>query len=302
LKQFDVEHLLASYRHKSNGTRGSLVTLEGIDGKDGYNPSAAFLDAGRLSTYVRVESRADEFSSWSAVFHQDGPQDWGLNDGLPMLRVQDACVSRIQGELIVGGVRILARSRTFTYFQTVFWRGDSPANLTEFARGPLQMKDIRLVDLENGKIGVFTRPMGGEAGRGKVGYTEVDGLTELTPEKMANAELLDVQPIDEHWWGTNAIYRLGDGRLGVLGHVAMFRSPHKHYYPFACVLDMHDRRIIDGPHIIAERSSFPPAPAKRDDLEDVVFPAWFDRGKGMLYAGLSDSSVGMLPIDDPFGR
>ena len=211
-------------------------------------------------------------------------------------------MARIHDNLVVGGVRILARSRDFTYFQTVFWRGETPANLTEFARGPLQMKDIRLVELEDGRIGVFTRPMGADAGRGKVGYTEVDDLESLTPETMASAEFLDVQPIDEHWWGTNAIYRLGEGKLGILGHVAMFGSPHKHYYPFACVFDTRARQIIQGPHIIAERSSFPASPVKRADLEDVVFPGWFDRQKGLLYAGLSDCSVGMVSIADPFRR
>jgi hypothetical protein len=260
------------------------------------------MNGDQLSTYVRIENRNDEFSSWSAVFHHYGEKDWKLDDGLPMLRVQDACVARIQHSLIVGGVRFLARSRSFTYFQTVFWRGDSPSDLIEFARGPLQMKDIRLVELEDGRIGVFTRPMGGDAGRGKVGYTEVDDLTGLTPEAMAAAEFLDIQPVDEHWWGTNAVYRLGDGKLGVLGHVAMFGSPEKHYFPFACVFDHRERRILDGPHIIAERSAFPDFPSKRPDLEDVVFPACFDRNRGLLYAGLSDSTVGMLPIDDPFNR
>lgn len=301
-QQFDVKELLAAYRRNKNGATGSLVALDGIDGRDGYNPSAAFMDGDRLSTYVRIESRNDEFSSWSAVFHQNGDQDWWLNEGLPMLRVQDACVARIQGNLVVGGVRILARTKTFTHFQTVFWRGDSPANLTEFARGPLQMKDIRLVELEDGRIGVFTRPMGGDAGRGKVGYTEVDDLAGLTPEAMAAAELLDAQPVEEHWWGTNAIYRLGGDKLGILGHAAMFGSPHKHYYPIALVFDRRERRVVDGPRIIAERSAFPEFPPKRGDLADVVFPAWFDRRQGLLYAGLSDSTVGRLPIDDPFRR
>ena len=61
LKRFDVGVLLAAYRREANGTRGSLVALDGLGGKDGYNPSAAFLDEGRLSTYVRVETRTDEF-------------------------------------------------------------------------------------------------------------------------------------------------------------------------------------------------------------------------------------------------
>jgi hypothetical protein len=119
---------------------------------------------------------------------------------------------------------------------------------------------------------------------------------------MAAADLLDLQPVDDHWWGTNAVYRLGSGKLGILGHAAMFGSPHKHYYPIACVFDPRSKEIVHGPHIIAERSAFPASEAKRDDLEDVVFPAWFDRERKMLYAGLSDSSVGVLSIDDPFGR
>jgi hypothetical protein len=54
--------------------------------------------------------------------------------------------------------------------------------------------------------------------------------------------------------------------------------------------------------IIATREDFPTTAAKRTDLEKVVFPAGIvQRGKRVvLCAGLSDTSVGMKKISNPF--
>ena len=56
---------------------------------------------------------------------------------------------------------------------TVFYRGADPANIEEFAKGPEHMKDIRLIELPDNKIGVFTRPKSIQTRFEDVGYTEV---------------------------------------------------------------------------------------------------------------------------------
>ena len=149
-----------------------------------------------------------------------------------MLKLQDPAVAVIH-DMVDSGVRLVSKRGTFVYFRTVFWRGSSIDTLEEFSHSPLQLKDTRLVALEGGKVGIFTRPVGGIAGRGKIAYTEVDSLNALKPPAIANAEWLDIQPVDAQWWGPNDVISLDRGRLGILGHVAKFTGESRQYFPFA---------------------------------------------------------------------
>lgn len=298
--RFDVDDLLAEYRRGAVPRNGSLVTLSGMDGLDGYNPSAPAPDGAHPYAYVRVEYRHDEFSSWSVPFRQESVGAWSMDPDLPMLSLQDPFVTVVGTNIVVGGVRVVARTHDFVHFRTSFWRGESLRTLAELTQGPLQMKDTRLIELDDGTMGVFSRPLGGAAGRGKIAYTEAPGLEGLTPDLLAGAQLLDCQPLDKQWWGPNDVCRLPDGKLGVLGHVAKLEGTDRHYYACAFTFDRHRRQVVAGPRIIADRSKFPPFPPKRPDLEDVVFPGHFDRKQGLLFAGLSDSSIGYVSIDDPF--
>lgn len=299
---YDVRDMLRAYRERPASAAGKLIQTVGVNGWDAYNPSGALAHEGQRYFYARTEPRDDEFDSWAALFRQDDEHCWEADIALPMLRLQDPFVQTIHGRLIVGGVRILARSGIKVFFETVLLTGDSVETLSEFARGPLNMKDIRLVELERGRVGIFTRPLGGEGGRGRIGYTEVDGLEHVTTAAMEQAPLLPTQPIPEQWWGANHAWRLSDTLLGVLAHIAMFTGDDRHYYPVAFVLDRQQRTIVEGPWILAERQCFPPGPAKRETLVDVIFPAWMDRENGLLYAGLSDAAVGVLELPDPFAH
>jgi hypothetical protein len=297
---YDVDVLLEQYHSSPKPGPGKLVTLVGLTNRDGYNPSNPVPDGAHPFTYVRVEPRQDEFDSWSVPFRQLAVDRWVLDEGLPRLRLQDPFVALIDGTLVVGGVRIVDRSPEHVLWETVFLRGASLDTLSEFARSPLLMKDIRLIELERGSIGVFTRPLGGKAGRGQIGYTEVSSIDGLTTAVMDDADMIDTQPIPEHWWGANAVYRLDGDNLGVLGHIAKFEGFTRHYYPIAFVFDRRERRIVREPEIIADRSCFPPHYAKRADLENVIFPAWIDRQRRVLCGGLSDAAIGVVAIEDPF--
>lgn len=299
-KVYDVDMLLEQYRLSPKPGPGSLVTLVGLTQQDGYNPSNPVPDGAHPYTYVRVEPRQDEFDSWSVPFRQVAMDRWELDEGLPRLRLQDPFVAVVDGTVVVGGVRIVDRSPQHVLWETVLMRGESLDTLSEFARSPLLMKDVRLIEIGPGTIGVFTRPLGGRAGRGQIGYTEVSSLDELTTAVMDTANMLEAQPTPEHWWGANAVYRLDGDHLGVLGHIAKFDGTTRHYYPIAFVFNRHQRQIVRDPQIIADRSCFPPHQAKRADLEDVIFPAWIDRKRGILCGGLSDAAIGVVTIDDPF--
>lgn len=299
---YDVDEMLRRYRSTHRLPVGRLVRLNGLSGHDGYNPSGPITSPSGACTYVRVEPRHEDLESWSMAFRHVGPDEWVLDDSLPKFRLEDPFTNVIHGTVVIGGVRIVGRVHDEVMWETVFFRGTSLDDLQEFARSPLCMKDVRLVELPGGRVGVFTRPRGAAGGLGRIGYTEVESLDDLTTEAMLYAPLLPTQPVPEQWWGVNAVYALDDRHLGVLAHIAKWDGGHRHYYPIAFVFDRIERAIVREPQIIAERSCFPEYPARRDDLVDVIFPAWLDRDEGTLIAGLSDAAIGVIAVGDPFGN
>jgi hypothetical protein len=175
--------------------------------------------------------------------------------------------------------------------------------LKPFFKGPDGMKDIRLVELQDGSVGVFTRPQGAKGGRGKIGFARVVSLDALTEAVIDDAPLLEGQFAEGEWGGVNEAHLLQDGRIGVLGHTACFdEAGDRHYYPMAFLFDPRDASFTEM-NIIAERSRFLPGPSKRPDLQDVVFSGGLVRrenGSATLYAGISDADAQTLSIDDPF--
>ena len=133
------------------------------------------------------------------------------------------------------------------------------------------MKDIRLAGLPDGRVALFSRPHCGPGYRGRIGIAIVDGLDALSAEVIAGAPILHGQFTDSEWGGVNEVHLLRDGRLGLLGHIAWMEVGEiRHYYAMVFALDPHTGQT--GPvRIIARRSQFPPGPAKRPDLVDVIF-------------------------------
>ncbi|MDG0810263.1 DUF1861 family protein [Cohnella rhizosphaerae] len=212
----------------------------------------------------------------------------------------------VRGELVLGGVQVFFDPddpHYVTTWRTVFYRGYRVRELREFAQGPLTMKDVRLIDQQNGKIGVFTRPMPVGDARAMIGYAEISDLDELTEELMANAGVLKGQFLKVEWGGANEIHLLNNGKLGVLGHVAwMDYGNIRHYYPMVFALDPATRAHTPL-KLIATRSLFPEGPAKRPDLEDVLFSGGLRRngdGTATLYTGVSDAEAARIVIEDPF--
>ncbi len=167
------------------------------------------------------------------------------------------------------------------------------------------MKDIRLVKLINGEIGVFTRPQGEAGKRGKIGFTKIKSLEELNSDVISMTPLLEGQFADDEWGGPNQIHILENGLLGILGHIACFDNEgNRHYYSmvFAYNADTDEASEIK---IIAARSDLPRGEAKRPDLEDVIFSGGLVRlknGKAELYLGASDAEAYKAIIDDPFAE
>ncbi len=294
--------LLAS-RRSGISADSSLLEFGGVNGRDVYNISAPFNFAGQRMIAGRVERRCDEVSE-TMLFHLDSSR-WLPAFTSPMLAsLQDPCVSVIGGELVIGGVRYPVRlANGANSWQMEFFRLVPGGTLRRFLVGPPRMKDIRLCELEDGRVGVFSRPQGARGGRGKIGFAVADSLDDITSDLIDVAPLLPNQFAAGEWGGANEAQLLPDGSLGVLGHIACWdMRRRRHYYSMAFTLDPLTLGCTPV-RIIARRDDFPDAPSKRGDLEDVVFSGGLARhndGTATLYAGLSDAAAGCVRIADPF--
>ncbi|QJC53540.1 DUF1861 family protein [Paenibacillus albicereus] len=296
--------LLREYRTSGSAVREARrIPFGGVGDKDVYNIAAPFEDEGRTVVAGRVESRDSEQSDIVFFAQTDGV--WLPAEGTPVLRLQDPFHARIGGELVLGGVEVFPHPERADalMWRTVFYRGQGLRDLRRFFEGPDGMKDIRLAELADGGVGVFTRPQGEKGGRGKIGYVRVGSLDGLTVEAIQGAPLLEGQFAEGEWGGANETHPLPDGRIGVLGHIACFdEAGDRHYYPMAFEFDPASQ-AWSGLRLIGERRDFLPGPAKRPDLEDVVFSGGLIRGedgRAVLYAGISDADAQALDIPDPF--
>lgn len=299
-----VAGLVADYRAEGRRAEGRRLRFTGIGRRDAYNPTAPFKTRFRGRTLevlaARVEARDSEQSE--VIFFEKNRGRWRPLPGAPRLKLQDPFVSRIGGELILGGVETFPKDGGLGY-RTVFYRGKSLATLKRFSVGPDGMKDIRLAELPGGKLLVVTRPQGETGGRGKIAMTVLDGLGALEPGAISRAKILEGQFREDEWGGANELHVLRDGRVGVLGHVARFdASGGRHYYPMAFAVDPATGRRTPM-KILLERSRLPKGASKRPDLEDVLFSGGLIRradGTASLYVGAGDAETYRVEVADPF--
>lgn len=281
------------------------LEFAGVGGRDVYNITAPFEAGGVTVIAGRVESRDSEQSELMFFVEREGR--YTPLEGAPVLRLQDPFHTRIGGELVIGGVEVFPHPEDAEKlgWRTVIYKGPRLEELQPLFHGPDGMKDLRLVELADGSIGVFTRPQGAKGGRGKIGFFRLSSLDELTVESVEAAPLLPGQFTDEEWGGANEIHRLSGGLLGVLGHIACYdERGDRHYYPMAFAFDPHSGTASDI-ELIAIREQFLPGPAKRADLQNVVFSGGLVRlqdGRAVLYAGIGDAEAQSVQINDPFAR
>lgn len=282
--------------------RTGRLTFTGVDGLDVYNISAPFRVGGRTVIAGRVEARDSEHAT--AVFFEEAGGVWHPVDGAPRFALQDPFVTFIGGELVFGGVEVRFGAGEPEWW-TVFYRGGDLFDLKPFFAGPLGMKDIRLCELADGRVAVFTRPRGAKGGRGTIGYTEVPLLDALSVEAIDAAPMLEgmFHPLD--WGGVNEAHLLTDGEIGLIAHIAYFEDDTmysaRHYYAVSFVFDPA-RRAWRDLKILAGRDQFGPGAAKRPDLIDVVFSSGIERIDDVtrLYAGTSDAEAHWVEIAYPF--
>ncbi|HEY8420330.1 MAG TPA: DUF1861 family protein [Thermoclostridium sp.] len=295
--------LLKNFEKTQFTAKGEKIKFINVGDRDVYNITAPFDIDGKRIIAGRVEKRDSEFSQ--VMFFAHNGEAWTPIDGAPVFDLQDPFITRINNEIVFGGVDVFPKEDAPGQLQwrTFFFKGKTINDLKHFAKGPIGMKDIRLVELSDRRIGVFTRPQGIIGGRGKIGFTSIGSLDELTEETIIKAELIENQFLDDEWGGSNEPHLLKNGKIGVLGHIACFdEEGNRHYYSMVFMFDPVSK--VSSPiQIIATRSNFEKGEYKRKDLMDVIFSGGLIRredGFAELYVGVSDAEAHKIIIPDPF--
>ena len=286
-----------------------ILKFEGVGDMDVYNPSLPFEIDGKNYIAGRVEKRESHWKDDDYIpqtkFFIEKNGTWVLEKNAPTLPLEDPFISYVDNELILGGVEVFEESRE-KKFRTIFLKGEDIYNLEKFASGPDMMKDIRLIQMLDKKIGVFTRPQGGEHKRGRIGFTIINSLEELdNKDKILEAKIIRNNLKDNEGEGVGGAVLLESGKIGALAHLANIDGDNKRRYRATTfILNPFDFQI-ENFKIIATRSDFPKGEAKNPYLEDVMFPSGLKNLKNErcdFYTGLSDVDSGMGKIENPYNE
>jgi len=285
-----------------------------------YNPAPVVVD-GQTYLWARVEKRITEKNSAVRLFKEGKNGGWDAVEEAPIFEgLQDPFYCGIIGGYhILGGVQVYDVPGTPDLgYRTVFYRyrnsftellNANGETRNPFVEGPEKMKGIRLIQRENGRIGVTVRPQGQFGGRGRIGYFEIESLDTLQraladyerqkDPKTLNGGLF----VDEEWGGANELSNLPDGKIGVLGHIAGFgeNSNKKNYYSMTFIFDP-ETRSVSNVQIIATAEQFPPVEVKRvkkDDRGSICYSGGLvklENDHAWLYVGIGDTKAGRILI------
>lgn len=306
MREYSTRELYADFLKSRKGSREAVpknprrLSFTGTSGLDIYNLTAPFLLEDKPVLAARGEPR-ENHDSRVFLFQRAG-ENWSPRPQWKPLPMEDPFFFRLGKTPYLGGVETFPADNGYMGWSTAVYDITSLSAPRLIFRGPRGMKDLRFIQYSDDAIGVFTRPRGGQAGRGTCGYLETESLSGLTPEEVAAAPLISA-PDENSWEGINQPILLEDNRIGLLGHVAwMEEGEIRHYY--AAVSEFSREERIKTPwRIIAQRDDLPPGPAKREDLTDVLFPGGIipgEPGAARLYLGVSDTEAWTVEIPDPF--
>lgn len=300
------------FEHEKKVYEKSILKFHGIEGYDAYNCSIPFFWKGKKYIFARVENRNEWARSQVRLFEEIGIDEWCLVTDSMFYQMEDPYVSIINEELVLGGTHVRYQLGKVDTYYGYFYRGRDLNNLYYYTTGPERMKDIRIVELEDGKIGVFSRPRGKEilskyGSESMVGFVIIDNLDKLSAEVINTAPYIDNLFDKGEWGGCNQAYLLDSGLIGCIGHTAYNEKDEngidlKVYLNTAFVFNPKTHELLEN-KIIASRSSYPVGVAKKPHLIDCTFPSGIvmrSDGKVDLYAGLGDCEEGRIVIDYPF--
>ena len=299
-------------RHISEKIYESVkLTFLGIDGFDVYNCSIPFRWEGKEYIYGRVEKREEWARSWVRLFEKTGKDEYTLVKDHMIYQLEDPYIAMIGDELTFGGTHVRKRSGKIDTYYGYFYRGTDLNDLFYFTTGPNEMKDIRLVDLKDGRIGVFSRPRNEEIEKkygsaSMIGFAVIHDLDELTDEVILNAKPIEGIFDTGEWGGCNQAYLLENGKIGVIGHQSYAEGEGEEklavYLNVSFEFDPETFEVSNR-KVIGTRKCYPEGPAKIPALVDCTFTSGMvvrEDGKADLYGGLSDVGEGRIVIDYPF--
>lgn len=284
-----------------------ILSFRNVGNKIVYNPTIPFKHNGKEYIGVRIESFDSESDS-EICFAYRHSDHWIIDNSLPSFQLQDPALTTVKDNILLSGVYYVEKTPDGSLkLRTDFYLGPDISRLKKIASGPWGMKDIRIVEMDEG-IGIFTRPQKREYGKGKIGFLRIKNLDELKyffEEQWYKATIIDGLFDQNHWGGVNQAIRLSkDKYIGVIGHVAHQTinengELQKHYYAMSFIFNPETLNHSEM-KIIATRNDFPKSLSKRSpELDDVLFPGGIDTS-GHLYCGLSDCCVGRIKIKNPF--
>lgn len=295
------------FESQSKASACALLKFNGVEGYDVYNCSIPFEWMGKQYMFGRVERRQEWMRSWVRLFACTGKDEWTVVPDSMIYQMEDPYVAKVSNQLVLGGTHVRIKSSKLDTYYGYFYKGNDINDLYYFATGPDYMKDIRLVELLDGRIGVFSRPRNEDikkqhGSESMIGFTIIDSLDDLTGEVVENAQYIHGLFKDGEWGGCNQAYLLDSGKIGVIGHLSYLSGTVSTYLNMAFVLDPDTHEALNF-HIIGTRSSYPDGPAKTPSLVDCAFTSGIVmRSDGMvdLYSGIGDCQEGRVVIEYPF--
>ncbi|EPY39304.1 hypothetical protein AGDE_04624 [Angomonas deanei] len=218
--------------------------------------------------------------------------------------LEDPFVVKIHGEMIFGGTHVTKNGGKVLNYCCEFYRG-SLGNLKYFTSGPLGMKDIRLVELADKRIGVFTHFR--TEGSCLTGFVTINKIEELSIQVINSAKLINHREFGDAWGGPNQIYLLSSGKLGCIGHhgYLLDQKDDVQLRIYVCTSYVFDPETMDvfNFKIVGTKGCFPPCEPKLPRLSDCAFVSGIRmRPDGLcdLYSGLGDTHEGRCAIEYPF--
>lgn len=290
----------------------ALLKFHDTMGFDVYNCSIPFQWKGKRYMFGRVERREDFANSTAWLFEEVGKDEYAPVPHSMIYPLEDPFIAFIHGELIMGGTHVRKTQGEIDTYYGYFYRG-APEWMTHFTCGPRGMKDIRLVELKDGRIGVFSRPRGPQVEK-QYGSGAVVGFTVIKDIGELNAQVVESAPVIENlfgpgeWGGCNQCYLLRDGRIGVIGHRS-YRDQDAQggvllvYVNISFIFDPATHTASDM-KMIGDKQCYPDTEAMQPSLVDCAFTSGIVMrrdGKADLYSGLGDVTEGRITIDAPFG-
>lgn len=258
----------------------------------------------------RVEHLDDLAHSRIMFFERKTATEYYLIDAAPIFYGEDPAVTTVGNEIILMSVNVSAIRKDGYLLKTEIRRADDIMWLWECWRN-IPGKDNRITPVDNGtRIAITTRPQGGEAGRGKMAYIELDTFDDLCENTLRAAEIIEMPNIGNTWVGPNELHNLAKKKqIGILLHIAFENddSTPKSATYFICFawLDREKRKIVDI-EVLAIREDFPASNAKNNPKMLALYNVAFGTGLVILsgsrecelYAGIGDSIQAFVPIDN----